>query len=221
MGEGRTDDAGKFQFAEGRKIDFFVGSAANRITIGSATPGYTAAGVDPVQPAAISPKCRPRTATSIYRNLLRLLALLDANDDTHRRLPDRRRREHRHRHRRHRHETLDFAANAANFGNDAIVTALATAMNRTLSARDEALVRYQLLFRQSRSSSIALTGDDTRAVVVNRQKASVSVIRVRNTDGSDASQLLAEVAGGQGAALRRDLRPMTAAPMSPTPSTAP
>src|SRR6478752_5828145 len=33
VGEGRTDTAGKFQFAEGRKIDFFVGGAANRITI--------------------------------------------------------------------------------------------------------------------------------------------------------------------------------------------
>jgi YVTN family beta-propeller protein len=62
---------------------------------------------------------------------------------------------------------------------------------------DEALVRYQLLYRQSRSSSIALTGDDNRAVVVNRQKASVSVIRVRNADGSDASQLLAEVPVGK------------------------
>ena len=75
--------------------------------------------------------------------------------------------------------------------------ALATALNRTLVSADEALVRYQLLFRQSRSSSIALTGDDNRAVVVNRQKASVSVIRVRNTDGSDASQLLAEIPVGK------------------------
>ena len=61
----------------------------------------------------------------------------------------------------------------------------------------EAFARYQLLFRQGRSSTIALTSDDTRAIVVNRQKASVSVIRVRNADGSDASQLLAEVPVGQ------------------------
>jgi DNA-binding beta-propeller fold protein YncE len=59
------------------------------------------------------------------------------------------------------------------------------------------LVRYQLLFRQSRSSSIALTGDDNHAVVANRQKASVSVIRVRNADGTDASQLLAEIPVGK------------------------
>src|SRR5690242_9423923 len=30
VGEGHTDAAGKFQFAEGQKIDFFVGGAANR-----------------------------------------------------------------------------------------------------------------------------------------------------------------------------------------------
>ena len=94
-------------------------------------------------------------------------------------------------------KTLDFAASAASFENDAIVKALATAKNRTLISAGEALARYQLLFRQSRSSSIALTGDDTRAVVVNRQKASVSVIRVRDAAGADASQLLAEVPVGK------------------------
>jgi len=41
VGEGRTDSTGKFQFADGKKIDFLIGSAANRIAIGSATPGYT------------------------------------------------------------------------------------------------------------------------------------------------------------------------------------
>ncbi|HEV7609061.1 MAG TPA: hypothetical protein VGO61_17090, partial [Steroidobacteraceae bacterium] len=53
-----------------------------------------------------------------------------------------------------------------------------------------------MLFRQSRSSSIALTGDDRRAVVVNRQKSTVSVIRVRKDDGTDAGDLLAEVPVG-------------------------
>ena len=44
-------------------------------------------------------------------------------------------------------------------------------------------------------------------MVVNRQKASVSVIRVRNADGTDASQIAGRSAGGQGAALRRARRP--------------
>jgi len=77
------------------------------------------------------------------------------------------------------------------------VKALAAGKGRALLSSAEALARYQLLFQQARSSTIALTSDDTRAVVVNRQKASVSVIRVRNADGSDASQMLAEVPVGK------------------------
>ena len=135
-------------------------------------------------------------ATLYLSNLLRLLVLLDANNDstdgfqidtaantaigtavTGTR-------------------TLDFAASATAFAGDATVVALATALNRTLVSADEALVRYQLLFRQSRSSSIALTGDDNRAVVVNRQKASVSVIRVRNTDGTRRRAVAGRNSGG-------------------------
>src|SRR4051812_2779219 len=38
VGSGRTDATGKFQFAEGQRIDFFVGGNTDRIAIGSATP---------------------------------------------------------------------------------------------------------------------------------------------------------------------------------------
>jgi DNA-binding beta-propeller fold protein YncE/cytochrome c553 len=195
VGDGHTDAAGKFQFAEGRKIDFFVGGDTNRISIGSATPTFTSGVVS----FSLHDLTEVQAANGdVYlSNLLRVLALLDANDDasdgfqidaaantaigtavtgT---------------------KTLDFTANAAAFANDATVVALATAKNRVLLGAEEALARYQLLFRQARSSSIALTGDDTRAVVVNRQKASVSVIRVRDANGADASQLLAEVPVGK------------------------
>ena len=130
-------------------------------------------------------------------NLLRLLALLDANNDTSDGFQIDAAANNAIGAAVTGTRTLDFAASAAAFANDATVVALATALNRTLVSADEALARYQLLFRQSRSSSIALTSDDNRAVVVNRQKASVSVIRVRNTDGSDAAQLLAEIPVGK------------------------
>jgi DNA-binding beta-propeller fold protein YncE len=195
VGEGRTDSTGKFQFADGKKIDFLIGSAANRIAIGSATPGYTSG----VVAFGLHDLTEAQGASGdVYlSNLLRVLELLDSNDDpsdgfqldaaantaidaavagT---------------------KSLDFSASAANFENDAIVKALVAAKNRTLLSAEEALARYTLQFRQQRSSSIALTNDDTRAVVVNRQKASVSVIKVRNADGTDASQLLAEVPVGK------------------------
>ncbi|HEV7607998.1 MAG TPA: hypothetical protein VGO61_11705, partial [Steroidobacteraceae bacterium] len=195
VGEGTTNAAGRFQFAEGRKINFLVGGATNRIAVGSATPGYTSGIVS----FSLHDLAEVQAANGdVYlSNLLRLLALLDANNDTSdgfqidaaaitaigATVAGT--------------KTIDFGANPANFGADATITALATALNRTLISADEALVRYQLLFRQSRSSSIALTGDDNRAVIVNRQKASVSVIKVRNGDGTDASQLLAEVPVGK------------------------
>jgi YVTN family beta-propeller protein len=196
VGEGHTSAAGKFQFAEGRRIDFFVGGSANRIVIGSATPDSSAAGNVRFSLNDLT-EVKDTDGDVYLANLLRLLVLLDANDDTTdgfqidaaantaigAAVTGTR--------------TLDFAAGDATFANDPVVTAIAAALNRTLVSSAEAQQRYLLLFRQSRSSSIALTGDDTRAVVVNRQKSSVSVIRVRNADGSDAAQMLAEIPVGK------------------------
>ena len=80
VGEGVTSDAGKFQFAEGRKIDFLVGGTANRIAVGSATPGYTAAASS--RSACTTSRSAPPNGDIYLSNLLRLLALLDANNDT-------------------------------------------------------------------------------------------------------------------------------------------
>ncbi len=195
VGSGRTDAVGKFQFAEGKKVNFFLGSNANHINIGSATPpSYTGS----VLSFSLQDLTEAQAANgdAYLSGVLRLLSLLDANDDP-----------------TDGYQvdaatitaidaavagakTLDFA-NAATVENDASIRALATAKGRTLIAAEEAFARYQLLFRQSRSSTIALTGDDTRAVVVNRQKASVSVIRVRDAAGADTSQLLAEIPVGK------------------------
>lgn len=48
----------------------------------------------------------------------------------------------------------------------------------------------------SRSSSIALTSDDRKLVVVNCQNNSVSVIEVRNPNGNDSQTLIAEIPVG-------------------------
>jgi len=196
VGDGRTGDTGKFQFAEGSKIDFFVGSPANRITVGSATP--TANGTSAIS-FSLQDLAEVQAANGeIYLgNLLRLLVLLDANDDTTDGFQLDTAANNIVAAAVTGIKTLDFAADPAAFGADSVVAALATARARTLISAETAFVRYQLLFRQSRSSSIALTGDDTRAVVVNRQKSTASVLKVRNADGTDASQLLAEVPVGK------------------------
>ena len=45
----------------------------------------------------------------------------------------------------------------------------------------------------SRSTSIALTSDETRVVVVNRLANSVSIIQVKNNKGKDVSNKIAEI----------------------------
>ena len=54
----------------------------------------------------------------------------------------------------------------------------------------------QRLTAPSRSTTIALTSDDRRAVLVNRETQSLSVIEVRDQNGLDTAKLLAEVAVG-------------------------
>ena len=94
-------------------------------------------------------------------------------------------------------KTVNFDQAAAAFAADPVIAAVLADLNRQLGDAKAALLDFTELFPQSRSSSIALTGDDTRAVVANRQKSSVSVIRVRNANGTDAEQLLAEVTVGK------------------------
>src|SRR5215470_11127083 len=49
----------------------------------------------------------------------------------------------------------------------------------------------------SRSTTIALTSDETRVVIVNREANSLSVIRVKNAGGNDVKNKLAEIVVGE------------------------
>ena len=49
----------------------------------------------------------------------------------------------------------------------------------------------------TRSTTIALTSDETRLVVVNREANSVSIIRVKNANGKDVSNKIAEIPVGE------------------------
>src|SRR5215472_3202168 len=49
----------------------------------------------------------------------------------------------------------------------------------------------------TRSTTIALTSDEQRLVVVNREANSVSIIRVKNANGKDVSNKLAEIPVGE------------------------
>src|SRR5262245_43281453 len=49
----------------------------------------------------------------------------------------------------------------------------------------------------TRSTTIALTSDETRLVVVNREANSISIIQVKDANGNDVANKLAEIAVGQ------------------------
>src|SRR5688572_2465432 len=80
VGEGRTGTTGKFQFAEGRRIDFFLGGTTNRLVLGSATPDHAATGTITFSLNDLT-EVKAANGDVYLGNLLRLLVLLDANND--------------------------------------------------------------------------------------------------------------------------------------------
>jgi YVTN family beta-propeller protein len=195
VSDAQTDDTGKFTFAVGRSVKFFVGKGTDRIVIGTAQLVPAAGAAVPVSLHDLSEV--QNDGDQYLGNLLSLLAALDANND----LSD--------------GIVIDAAAQAAvasavaggkainfaqspdAFAKDPVIAALLAARGRTLINAEQILAQFSTLFPQGRSSTIALTRDDARAVVVNRQKNTVSVIRVRGQNGTDVSELLGEVPVGK------------------------
>ncbi|MFN0134893.1 MAG: hypothetical protein ACKVS9_02120 [Phycisphaerae bacterium] len=53
-----------------------------------------------------------------------------------------------------------------------------------------------VLATESRSASIAITPDNSIVIVANKDAGTVTILRVRNADGSDASEVIAEIPVG-------------------------
>jgi hypothetical protein len=70
----------------------------------------------------------------------------------------------------------DFASDPDAFADNATIKAVMTATGRTLISFERAMANVSINFRQSRSSTLALTSDDRRLVVVNREQDSVAVL---------------------------------------------
>ncbi len=60
-----------------------------------------------------------------------------------------------------------------------------------------ALHTSEAIAAPTRSTTIALTSDETRLVVVNREANSLSIIQVKDANGNDVAQKLTEIAVGQ------------------------
>jgi YVTN family beta-propeller protein len=190
-----TDATGKFKFAVGQDVRLFVGQAGNKLTIGTVTPTAVNGGIAPIGLQDL--KEVQNDNDQVLGNILVLLRALDADGDPTNGVK------------------IDAAANAAvakvvaggktvnfnqaaaSFAADPLIAALLAELKRQLADAKAALIDFSELFPQSRSSSIALTSDDKRLVVVNRQKASASVFRVRADDGSDVNEPPVEVTIGK------------------------
>jgi YVTN family beta-propeller protein len=192
--EGTTDASGKFRFAVGQPVQFFVGSGADRLVIGTGTPDAT----NGVAAFSLQDLNEVQNDNDQYLgNLVNLLIALDEDNDISNGVRISAAAQSAVKHALAGGKRINFNQTAAAFAADPIVVAILTPLNRTLLDVNEALAQYTLLFTQSRSSSIALTRDDGRAVVVNRQKGTASVIRVRDAYGQDSGDLIAEVPVGK------------------------
>lgn len=190
-----TDSAGKFKFVVGEDAQLFVGEGTNSLTVGTLTPTAVANGVAALGLQDL--KEVQNDQDQVLGNILVLLRALDADGDPTNGVKIDAAANAAVVAAVTGGKTVDFDQAAAEFAADPVIVALLADLNRQLGDAKAALLDFTELFPQSRSSSIALTGDSTRVVVANRQKSSVSVIRVRDANGADAEERLAEVPVGK------------------------
>jgi YVTN family beta-propeller protein len=94
--------------------------------------------------------------------------------------------------------TVTYTPNTGFSGTDAFAYTVSDGKDGTDTATVTVTVVpvQQRLATPSRSTTIALTSDDQRAVVVNRETHSLAIIEVRDANGADTGNLVAEVAVG-------------------------
>jgi YVTN family beta-propeller protein len=79
----------------------------------------------------------------------------------------------------------------------AIVAVLLGLIGLNAAAQQQVATTSSTLATPSRSTTIALTSDETRLVVVNREANSVSIIQVKDEQGNDVSNKIAEIGVGE------------------------
>ncbi|HEY7639082.1 MAG TPA: hypothetical protein VH814_05105 [Steroidobacteraceae bacterium] len=190
-----TDAEGKFKFVVGEDAQLFVGQGANSLVVGTLTPTAVANGVAALGLQDV--KEVQNDQDQVLGNILVFLRALDGDSDPTNGVQIDDTANAAVAAAVAGGKTVNFNQSAAAFAADPVIAAVLADLNRQLDDAKGALLDFTELFPQSRSSSIALTSDNTRVVVANRQKASVSVIRVRDANGADTEERLAEVPVGK------------------------
>lgn len=76
-------------------------------------------------------------------------------------------------------------------------TAIVAVLLALLGLIDPSVATAKKNARPTRSTTIALTSDERNLVVVNREANSLSIIKVKNANGNDVSNKLAEIPVGE------------------------
>jgi YVTN family beta-propeller protein len=194
--EGLTDATGRFKVVAGQRVEFFLGEGSKRLVIGSAVPNVAAGTVADFSLHDLQ-EVQGADGDLALANLLNLLVAVDDDQDLANGIKIDPGVRAKVANVMPAGATLKLVQQPESFAADPVAAAVATALERKFIDFEEILAQFTLLFRQSRSSSIALTADDQRAVVVNRQKGTAAVIRVRGANGADAQTLLGEVSVGK------------------------
>jgi YVTN family beta-propeller protein len=94
--------------------------------------------------------------------------------------------------------TVIYTPDAGFSGTDAFAYTISDGKdgNATATVTVTVVAAQQRLATPSHSTTIALTSDDKRAIVVNRESHSLAIIEVRDANGADTGNLVAEVAVG-------------------------
>jgi YVTN family beta-propeller protein len=193
---GTTDASGRFGFLPGRPVQFFLGRQPHRLIIGTILIREPS---DVGRLTLHDLEDAHDDGDGYLGNLLRLLSAFDDNGNIGDGivLSDLAHSAFAQAVSAHGN-AVDFTAPAKAFASNEVIRAALVAGGRSLREAGVLLAEHRSLFPQSRSSTIAVTRDGMRTVVVNRHSNSISVLRVRDHDGDETSRWLGEVPVGRG-----------------------
>lgn len=188
VGKGETDSAGQVPTQPNEPLTFYLGSAENPVKVAKATAAPV------VEPSDLKPVAATAPGEDFLPNVLALLGVLDQDqngsngivisDQVNEAIAQRVRDES---------WSLDFNVKREQFVAAPGLADLLAALDRSPTDLLQQYANQNVAFAQGRSSTLALTSDDRYLVVVNRASHSVSLLEVRDSNGKDVSEKIAEI----------------------------
>jgi len=185
---GFTNTLGELRLKPEEQVTFFIGSPDNKVELAKAQANSL------IKLSDLKPVNSQTNNKDFTRNLMSFLTALDHDNDQRNSisLSDTAHSEAAKRVKENGW-SIDFNVPKEAFYDTSGLASYLTAQGRSMDDLDA----YWSSLRKSRSSSIAITSNDRRLVVVNRQNDSVSIIEVIDAAGNDVYKTIAEVTVGK------------------------